>query len=266
MRTPVQPGSPEEAARRRRRRLIVLALVAVAIVAGAVAAFVLLQPGPPMRILSVTVSPDPAIPDQPFTVTAQVQGGSFFAPVSVMATMNAFFTNPSGGGGSLFSRGGGTYSGTFGPFPNGTAVWLVITANSGGTTLVSPSYTVDVGTVTQGGASGLRLNTVVLNPPQPTSLDMPVVTANITSAATITDVSLSLMWFASGQYSGGSGLGAVAKAASGNYTTTPLYGWGGGPMGGGTAVGTLWLYRISAEDSSGNVLLSPVYSFTVASP
>lgn len=266
MRTPAVPGFPEATALRRSKRLIALTLLVVAIVAGAVVAYVLLQPGPPLSILSVTVSPDPATPDQPFTVTAQVQGGSLLAPVSVIVTMNSFFAEPAGGGGTLFSQGGGTYSRAFGPFPNGTAVWLVIGATSGGTTRISQSYTVDIGTVPGGGASGLRLNTVVLEPPQPTSLDLPVVIANITSAATITDVSLSMMWFAPGQYSGGSGLTGITTTASGNYTSTPLFGFGGGPMSGGTQVGTVWLYRISAEDSSGNTLLSPVYTFTVASP
>ncbi len=266
MRTPVAPDTPEAASLRRRKRLIVLTIVVAAVVIGAVVAYVLLQPGAPLRILSVTVSPDPASPDQPFTVTAQVQGGSFFAPVSVMATLNSFFSNPSGGGGTLLSQGGGSYSRAFGPFPNGTAVWLVVTATSGGTTLISPSDTVAVGTLPVGGASGLRLNSIALRPPQPTSLDMPVVSANITSAANITTVSLSMMWFAKGQYSGGSGLTGLTTTASGNYTSTPLFGFGGGPMSGGTQVGTVWLYRIGAEDSSGNALLSPVYNFTVASP
>ncbi len=266
MRTPVAPGSPAEAARRRRRRLILLTLVIVAIVAGGVIAYILAQPGPPVKILSVSVSPDPAVPDQPLTVTAQVQGGSFLAPLSVMMTANAFFGYQGGGGGTLFSRGGGTYSGNLGPFPSGTAVWIVVTATAGGVTRQSGSLTVDVGTVPQGGASGLRLNAVVLNPPQPTPLDMPVLTANITSAANITDVTLCLVWFASGQYSGGSGTTGMWTTPSGNYTSTPIYGWGGGPGMGGTAVGTVWLYRIGAQDSTGNTVLSPVYSFTIASP
>lgn len=266
MRTPVAPGSPEEEARRRRKRLIVLGLLIAAVLVGAVVAYILVQPGPPLKILSVSVSPDPAVPDQRLTVTAQIQGGSFLAPVGVMMNANTFFANVGGGGGSLLPRGGGTYSGSLGPFPNGTAVWIVVSATAGGVTRQSGSLTVDVGTVPQDGASGLRLNAVVLNPPQPTPLDMPVLTANITSAATITDVTLSLVWFASGQYSGGSGTTGMSTTSSGNYTTTPLYGFGGGPGTGGTTVGTVWLYRIGAQDSTGNTLLSPVYNFTVSSP
>ncbi len=265
MRTPVAPDSPEEAARRRRRRLIVLALVAVAIVAGAVAAYALLQPGPPVRILSLTVSPDPGVPDQPLTVRAEIQGGSFLAPLSVMLTYESFFADPGGGGRSLLSAGGGSYSATIGPYPNGTAVWFLVAASDGRTVQRSTDLTVDVGSV-GGGPSNLRVSWVRLTPPVPTPLDAPVVTANVTSTALVTDVFLSVAWFAAGGNSAGSSGGSMTTDASGNYTSLPLFLTAVGPSSAATAVGTLWVYRIGIQDSLGNVLLTPVYNFTVASP
>ena len=262
MRKPVDPGTPEEAWRRR-RRLMWVTVAAVGVVVGSVLAYVALQPGPPLRILSVSVSPEPGVPDQPLTVTAHIQGGTFLRPVGVSADYVSFFAYEAGGGGGLYAKGGDTYSGTVGPFPNGTAVWIVVVASDGQSTRSSNGLTVDVGLVPEGGPSGLRLTTVVLDPPQPTSLDMPKVTVNVTSAANVTSVTLAYVGFsASG---GGSGMTAMFPTPSGDYYI-PLFGTFGGTPSGMTTVGAVWMYRIGAEDSTGNTVLSPIYNFTVASP
>lgn len=266
MRKAVNPQVPGEGSRHPRRVLWMAVVIAVAIV-GSLLGYAALQPGPPLRILGVDVSPNPAVPDQPVTVTASVQGGTFLAPVSVMVEYNSFFTGGATGGGSLFSRGGGAYSTTIGPFPNGTTVWLVVVASDGGGFQVSDSYTVDVGVVPRGGPSGLRLVSVQLDPPKPTSLDQPVVTVNVTSAASLTDVSLHVMHFfaSSGATASGGGGGLMESTGPGTYTSVSLFAVAGASSG-ITAVGTVWLYRIGATDSTGNTVLSPAYNFTVGSP
>ncbi len=243
--------------------------IAIAVVVvGGVLATVLLQPGPPLDLLSVSVSPNPVVPDQPVTVTAQVQGGSFLAPLSVSVEYNTFFGTGSSGGSTLFHRSGESYSAAIGPFGNGTAVWLIVTASDGHAFQLSGNLTVIVGTLSQGGATGLRINSVALNPPHPTSLDNPTLTVNVTSSAAVTDVYLTTlyMYASSGSTSSGGGSGSMMRDAHGNYTAFPGMFFGMGPGSYGTTVGTIWLYRIGAQDAAGHAVLSPVYTFTVALP
>ncbi len=261
MRNEVHPEAPGEAPPHRRRLLGIGIAVAVAIV-GSVLAYLASQPGPPLRILDVRVSPDPGVPGQPMTVTARIEGGTFLRPLGVSAEYTSFFAYGSGGGAGLYARGGDAYSGTVGPFPNGTAVWVVVVASDGATRRYA-GVTVEVGQVLQGGPSGLRINSVILDPPQPTSLDMPEVIVNVTGAANLTSVTFAYTGFsASG---GGSGMTAMFPTASGDYYT-PLFGTFGGTPSGMTAVGATWVYRIAAQDDTGNTVLSPAYNFTVASP
>lgn len=268
MRVPAVPGIPEERRQQLRRRLLWMAAAVAVVVIGSVLAYMLLQPGAPLKLLGVSVSPDPAVPDQPIRVTAQVQGGTFLAPLSVAIEYNAFFTGGPSGGSTMFHGSGDAYAATIGPFANGTAVWLVVTASDGRRFQLSANFTVEVGTLTTGWASGLRINSVVLEPPRPTSLDSPTLTVNVTSSATVTNVYLSAMFFyysPKSTSSGGSGGGLVLDP-QGNYTTMPGMLYGMGPGSYGTTVGTIWLYRIAVQDGAANAVLSPVYNFTVALP
>lgn len=267
MRTPVATETPEGASRRKRRLLLITIAVSVVVV-GSVVAYLLLQPGPPLDLLGVSLSPNPATPDQPITVTAQVQGGTFLAQVSVLLQYTAFFTGGPSGGSTMFHKGGETYATTIGPFANGTAVWLVVTASDGHGFQLASNLTAEVGTISSGGASGLRINSVVLEPPHPTSLDDPTLTVNVTSSAAVTGVYLSTIYFystARSTASGGGG-GQMMLNAEGNYTSFPGMLFGMGPSPYGTTVGTIWLYRVGAQDSAGHAVLSPVYTFSVALP
>ena len=270
MRTPIVPPSPDGLDPRKRRRLlwIVAAVVVSLVVVGGVLAYVLLQPGASLDLLSASTSPDPAVPDQPITVTARVQGGTFLAPLSVNVDYRSFFTSGLGGGSTLFHGSGDSYSAQVGPFPNGTAVWLIVTAYDSRGFELSGNLTVNVGTLTFGGAAGLRVNSVALEPLHPTSLDIPSLTANVTSPAEVTSVNLASWYFywAPGSTSSGGSGGELMPGADGNYTTYPGMLYGIMPEPHGTTVGTVWFYRIGAQDSAGNVALSPAYTFTVASP
>ena len=261
MRKPVDSDTGESTPRHRRRMLWVTVAVALAIVGG-IFAYLAFQPGPPLRILDASVSPDPGLPGQAITVTAHIRGGTFLRPLGVSAEYASFFASGSGGGMGLYAKGANTYAGTVGPFPNGTAVWIVIVASDGAARSYV-SLTVDVGQVLQGGQSGLRINRVTLDPPRPTSLDMPNVTVNVTSAADLTSVTFAFTGLSSA--GGGTGMTAMFPTTSGDYYT-PLFGSFGGTPSGLTAVGAIWIYRIAAQDDTGNTVLSPDYNFTVASP
>ncbi len=249
-----------------RRRTSMLALAAAAVVVGAVVAYMALQPGPPLRILSVAFSPDPGSPAQPLTVTAVVQGGTFLRPAAVSGTYLGFFAWAGAGGLGFRAAGGQSYSATIGPFSNGTALWIEVTA-SDGQTRQSVDSMVDVGEVIQGGPSGLRLSSVVLDPPQPTSLDMPRVYVNVSSSAEIAQVNLACLSTAGsgGRGSGVGGVSAMYPMSSGGYYI-PFFGTFSASDTGSDTPGSFWVYRIAAADLTGNTVLSPVYNFTVRSP
>ncbi len=244
------------------------ALVAAAIVVGAVVADLLLQPGLPLDLRGVSFSSNPAAPGETLTVTAQIQGGTLLAPLSVDFWYTPFFGNGPTGGGSVLHHSGEAYSQTIGPFSNGTAVWVVVSASDGRSLQVSANNTLVVGSVLQDGASGIRINSVTLQPPQPNSLDNPTLTVNVTSSAALSGVWLESTYFyaAGGGVSSGAGGGTFPPDAHGNYTTMPWFGLVGGGVSYGTSVGTRWFYRVGAQDSTGNAVLSPVYNFTVALP
>lgn len=267
MRVPASAGTPEER-RRHHRRLLWIAIAVGAVVIGSALAYILLQPGAPLNLLGVSVSPDPAVPDQPIRVTAQVQGGTFLAPLSVELEYESFFTGGPSGGSTMFRGSNEAYSAEMGPFANGTAVWFLVLASDGHRYQLSANFTVDVGTPSHGLPSGLRINSVVLEPTQPTSLDSPALTVNVTSSVSVTSVYLSTMFFylsSNSRSSGGTGGGMVLDP-HGNYTTMPGLLYGMGPGSYGTTVGTIWLYRVAVQDGAGNAVLSPVYNFTVALP
>ncbi len=270
MRKPVSAATPEEQSRRRRRRLLGVVAVVVTVVAivGAALSYVLLQPGAPLDLLGVRVTPDPAVPDQPLTVTAQVQGGTFLAPLGVSVQYDTFFGTGPSGTSTLFHGSGESYSATVGPFSNGSVLWLIVMASDGRRFEVFGNLTVVVGTLAGEGSSGLRINTVVLNPPHPTSLDVPTLTVNATSSADITRVYLSARFYSPTVRSSAMGgtSGDMMPGTQGNYTTFPGMLYGNGPVSSGTTVGTIWFYRVGVQDSAGAAVLSPVYTFTVALP
>ena len=263
-------GTPEEESRRRRRRLlgIVAVLVTAAVVVVAVLAYVLMQPGPPLDLRSVGFSPDPAVPDETVTVTAHVQGGTFLAPVAAQVSYDSFFGNGPSGSSSLFHVSGDAYTTTIGPFSNGSVVWLVVGASDGHRLEFASNLTLTVGTVSQGGATGLRIDSVVLTPPHPTSLDTPTLPVNATSSAPIESAELSAKYFGVSGYfpSSGGSTGDLQRVSEGNYTSFPGMFFGIMPYSYGTTVGTRWFYRVGVQDSAGAAVLSPVYTFTVALP
>src|SRR2546429_7510237 len=121
-RIPVE-RSPLSEERRRKRRLLALLSILVAVGVGVtLITYVLLQPGPPLRIMSVAVSPGRPAAGETVTVLAMIQGGTLLKPASASITFSTFFGDEGSGGGSMVSTGENRNQGGLGPFTKGREV------------------------------------------------------------------------------------------------------------------------------------------------
>ena len=257
-RIPVE-RSPLSEERRRKRRLLALLSILVAVGVGVtLITYVLLQPGPPLRIMSVAVSPVRPAAGETLTVLAMIQGGTFLKPASASLTFATFFGDEGSGGGSMVSTGENRYQGRLGPFINGTEVWFVVSAVSGSEgPVISSQMTLDVGTVVRNGPSGIAIAQVTRIPTNPDPLDIVVVTAQVTSQSTMLQVSFSYMaFYRNGQGSGG---GSMIQDTSGNWTTGGMFVAPVMPR----FSGTVFYYRIAAIDGTQNTATSAVYNYTL---
>ena len=251
--------SPLSEERRRKRRLLALLSILVAVGVGVtLITYVLLQPGPPLRIMSVAVSPGRPAAGETLTVLAMIQGGTLLKPASASITFATFFGDGGSGGGSMVPIGDNRYQGQLGPFINGTEVWFVVSAVSGSEgPVISSQMTLDVGTVVRNGPSGIAIAQVTRIPTNPDPLDIVVVTAQVTSQSTMLQVSFSYMaFYRNGQGSGG---GSMIKDTSGNWTTGGMFVAPVMPR----FSGTVFYYRIAAIDGTQNTATSAVYNYTL---
>src|SRR5207244_6463092 len=109
-----------------KRRLLALPSFLVAVGVGVtLITYVLLQPGPPLRIMSVAVSPGRPAAGETLTVLAMIQGGTLLKPASASITFATFFGDGGSGGGSMVPIGDTRYQGQLRPFISGTEVWFV---------------------------------------------------------------------------------------------------------------------------------------------
>src|SRR5256886_2981608 len=171
----------------RQRRLLSPFSILVAVGFGVtLVTYVLLQPGPPLRIMSVAVSPGRPAAGETLTVVATVQGGTFLKPASASLTFATFFGDEGSGGGSMVSSGENRYQGRLGPFTNGTEVWFVVSAVSGSEgPVISSQMNLDGGTGVRDGPAGIAIAQVTRIPTNPDPLDIVVVTAQVTSQSKI---------------------------------------------------------------------------------
>ncbi|HYS71190.1 MAG TPA: hypothetical protein VEM95_02095 [Thermoplasmata archaeon] len=264
-------ASPAARNRLSRAQLFTIVIVAVVLAATGAVAYVLTRPEAPLRILSIDISPDPAVPGTAIVVDVHAEGGSALSPLSVELHYASFFAGGGGGGGTMEDRGGGHFTSDLPALENHTEVWLFAYAYTRSQGPVFSSHLVfPVGTILRGGASGLAFTNVTQVPERPGPLDTVKVTARVDSAATITEVRSAFAWlhmsfgsFGATSFSSGGGEGPVQEASPGVYTTA-FPGMGGAPGGGGFEHGTVWFYRLTAADDTGNVAGTDILSFTVA--
>ena len=257
-RIPIERSPLSEAQRRKRRRLAFLSILVAVGVGVTLVTYALLQPGPPLRILSVAVSPERPAPGETVTVVATVQGGTLLMPASASITFATFFGDGGSGGGSMAHIGDNRYQRTLGPFANGTEVWFVVSAATGSEgPAISPEMTLDVGAVVRNGSSDIAIAQVTRIPANPDPLDTVVVTAQVTSNSTMLQVSFSWMaFYRNGQGGGG---GGMLQDPSGNWTTGRMLMPDVMPR----FSGTVFLYRIAAIDGTRNTVTSAVYNYTL---
>ncbi len=257
-RIPVERSPLSDEQRRKRRRLAILSILVAVGVGLTLVTYALLQPGPPLRILSVAISPERPAPGEMITVVATVQGGTFLIPASVSLEFTTFFGDGEGGGGSMAHIGDSRYQDRLGPFANGTEVWFVVSAASGSEgPAISPEVTIDVGTVVRNGSSDIAIAQVTHMPTNPDPLDNVVVTAQVTSKSKMLQVSFSWMaFYRSGQ---GGGESSMIQDTSGNWTTGMMFPPDIMPR----FSGTVFYYRIAAIDDTQNTATSAVYNYTL---
>ena len=257
-RIPIERSPLSEAQRRKRRRLALLSILVAVGVGVTLVTYALLQPGPPLRILSVAVSPERPVPGETVTVVATVQGGTLLMPASASITFATFFGDGGSGGGSMAFIGDNRYQRTLGPFANGTEIWFVVSAATGSEgPVISPEMTLDVGAVVRNGSSGIAIAQVTRIPANPDPLDTVVVTAQVTSNSTMFQVSFSYMaFYRNGQGGGG---GTMLQDPSGNWTTGRML----MPEIMPRFPGTVFFYRIAAIDDTRNTATSAVYNYTL---
>lgn len=256
---------------RRLTRRRVLAIIVIAIVVAAVgsATYVLTRPEVPLRLISLDVSLSAAVPDTPIVVTARAEGGSAMSPLSVELHFAAAIASGASGGVMMQDRGGGRFEAELAPFASGTEVWLFAFAYTHGQGPVFSNHIVfPVGTVTRGGPSGLAFAEVTQVPARPDSLDTVRLTARVGGTANVTDVraayfhfrmSFGFMSFSS---SGGGGDSLILEESPRVYVTTfPNPSPGPGES---FQEGTVWFYRLTAVDETGNTAATEVRTFTVA--
>ncbi len=206
----------------------------------------------PIRVASVTYTPETPLPGEKIEVTAHVAGASV-GPLSVSLQYASYFAAVGAGGGPMFAQGHRTYVATMEGFPSGTEVWFVVAASGPGRTpVVSDSFTLTIGSVPRDGTSGLRITSVWHTPESPQFFDTVTVEAMVTSSAAISDVSIAYMAFCPDRPPGGIDP-PMSPVAPNHYSFAlePL-----GPCGFGP--NTIYLYRVLAVDSTGNTAVSDI--------
>jgi hypothetical protein len=240
--------------------LIVSIVIIVVVVLATVLYLVVLRPASPLRILSVSISPENPTSSDRVTIVAHVEGGSSLFGPSVNIHHGAYFGDGGSGGGSMIPIGNNRYQSQMRrTIADGTEVWFIVAAstNTEGP-IFSENYTFQVGEVIRDGPSDLTIEDVTQSPQEPTSLDTVVVTARIVSKSNITEVRLIDMRFF--RFGGGGGSGGMQLESTDNYTGEIT---AHGPGGGGFERGTIHFYRVVAIDETGNTAVSEVYWFTV---
>ncbi|UCD92959.1 MAG: hypothetical protein JSV43_03340 [Methanobacteriota archaeon] len=262
--------SPHLESKYSRKTWIVIGTVTVVLAILCIAVMIILvetRPAPsPPQILDVYVSPEHPTSSDEIIVTAHVVSESS-SYVSVRIRYCSYFDGSGSGGRGMLSVGNDLYAARLTEhgriFRDGTEVWFVVTASIGyGETVISESFTFQVGDVLRNGSSGLNILQVAHNPEEPTSEDSVFVTASVYSNAEISHVTLGYMQIRS---LGGGGGGGSMRYQSGDNYSGDIRGHGpGGLMEVGFVEGTVILYRVAAKDETGNTAVSNVYTFTIS--
>ena len=198
-----------------------------------------------VNIISVSQTPENPQPEDMVTVIAEISGGSPFLGVSVSLHYSGLME------GTITSIDNNKYSFTFPhPFEDGTEKWYMIRAGD----KISEAYTFQVGHVEKRNMTSLAITDVIQTPEKPTTKTSSVeISAKITSNVPISEVILEHMRF--DEHGSGSGHGPMHPHGNDTYKDSIHLQY--------DESGTQVFYRITAKDESGNIMVTPVYTFTL---
>ena len=208
-----------------------------------------------INIIGVTQTPENPQPGDEITVIAEISGGSPFFGVTPRFEYSSYFGEGGCGGGTMTSIGIGSnkYSYTIrSSFVEGTGIWYMIGAGD----KISREYITLVGHVERSNMTSLAITDVIQTPEKPTTATTSVqIRANVTSNATVSEVTLKYIRFY--EHGGGTGSGSMHSAGNDSYEGGISLSKRNEPYKSGTQV----FYRITAKDESGNTAVTPVYTF-----
>jgi hypothetical protein len=206
----------------------------------------------PLRIASVTYTPEAPGPGAEILVRAEVVG-QLILPMDVNLQYATYFERTAAGGGEMVALGDRVYESRVPGFPDGTEVWFVVAVSAPGRDpVVSDSFTIDIGSVPRGSASGLRITEVSHAPAEPMPWEVLTVGATVTSLSPQREVHIAYMAFCPSRPPVGIDP-EMTMVAPTRYTftiETP------GECAG--MPGTVLLYRVLAVDATGNTAVSDV--------
>ena len=258
-----QPSTPIQ---KNTKNWLVLFVVIIIVVSIVVTLFLSMFPfkSDEIKINSIMYEPQNPVPGENITITVFVENCS-----SCGLNYKALFKG-GGGTGSMFRINENEYQMEIGPFFNSTEIWFVVSAKSyNGTTIISDDYIVQVGSLERSEITAIEISNISYIPETPTTQNNHFNTiqtiANVTSNSTITDVYMNYMFFYPKSSAGGGG-GCTMHYLSGN-----LYSAGiaigeipiGDYIGKEVPAGTIVLFKISAQDLSGNTVISSTVSFEI---
>ena len=238
--------------------LVIITIVSIIIVA--VFAFLTWSPRiGTAHILAVTISPNTPSPGETITITAEVESEPTNWQPDVLLEYYAYFASHGKDGGLMHHSGGNFYTRNIGPFLNGTEIWLVVIASLYSKHPdLNADHIIQIGTVLRGGPSGLLIENLNHTPQQPRRGDTVRITADVTSNATLDEVTLIFSHISSTDF--GIANRTMTAQPSGTFAITIenpfLFGYIYEP-------GTLIFYRVVTRDATGNTALTLIHSYTI---
>jgi hypothetical protein len=233
--------------------VIPIVLIMAIILVVAMAAAFLNKSGPfeSPGFRSITHIPLDPEPGEDITIRAEVirsSGCSF--------RYKAFFESTAGGPSGMSSAGANVYEAEIGPFDDGTEVWYVAKVDTyDNTFIVSGDNYIQIGEVERSDITTLSIDNIEYTPENPTTNDDSItVNFAVTSNVPITSVSHSYMLFRSHGSSGSSG----SSVSEGNDNYKFLIDIQNAPKGSEV------LFKIAAQDQSGNTALSDTITFKLS--
>lgn len=235
-----QPGDITSTVKENKRTIVLIVAFLVLIAGICIWGF---MPSDDIKIIGVSQEPENPQPGDMITVIAEISGGSPFLGVSA----SLHYTGPLKE--MMTSKDNNKYSFTFlYPVEDRTEKWYVISAGD------KTSEVFEIGRVKKSNITSLAITDVIQIPEKPTTATSSIeISARVTSNHTISKVTFEDMHF--NERGGGSGEGSMMSVGNDIYKDTifPQY----------YEAGTRIYYRIKAIDESGNIAITPVYTFTL---